>query len=203
MKAFTYERASSPAEAAFAVARNPASKFIAGGTNLLDLMKLQIEAPTHLVDVNGAAAEDLDLYIAGSRPDPVPNLLHRADNQVNDDVTLYEVYFFNKFAGQWASLCPYHDATGGATAMAIAETSKVPPTSGSTPKCLSKKSGVQVVPNRNSVTGTSRRNARVSQSSTRMMPTVMSTEPAAQANRLRSITNSVIRRDRWVMASAT
>jgi xanthine dehydrogenase YagS FAD-binding subunit len=52
MKAFTYERANSPAEAAAAVARNPASKFIAGGTNLLDLMKLQIEAPTHLVDVN-------------------------------------------------------------------------------------------------------------------------------------------------------
>lgn len=52
MKAFTYERASSPAEAAAAAIRNPGSKFIAGGTNLLDLMKLQIETPTHLVDVN-------------------------------------------------------------------------------------------------------------------------------------------------------
>ncbi|AUW58262.1 molybdopterin dehydrogenase [Sphingobium sp. SCG-1] len=52
MKAFTYERASNPAEAAAAAVRNPGSKFIAGGTNLLDLMKLQIETPTHLVDVN-------------------------------------------------------------------------------------------------------------------------------------------------------
>lgn len=52
MKAFTYERAESPAEAAAAAVRNPASKFIAGGTNLLDLMKLQIETPAHLVDVN-------------------------------------------------------------------------------------------------------------------------------------------------------
>ena len=52
MKAFTYERARSPAEAAAAVARTPGAKFIAGGTNLLDLMKLQIETPTHLVDVN-------------------------------------------------------------------------------------------------------------------------------------------------------
>ncbi|MEJ8837267.1 FAD binding domain-containing protein [Ramlibacter sp. AN1133] len=52
MKPFTYERARSPAEAAAAVARHPAAKFIAGGTNLLDLMKLQIEAPAHLVDVN-------------------------------------------------------------------------------------------------------------------------------------------------------
>ena len=52
MRAFTYERATTPAEAATAVARTPGAKFIAGGTNLLDLMKLEIEVPTHLVDVN-------------------------------------------------------------------------------------------------------------------------------------------------------
>ena len=42
MKAFSYERARTPAEAAAAVARQPGAKFIAGGTNLLDLMKLEI-----------------------------------------------------------------------------------------------------------------------------------------------------------------
>jgi xanthine dehydrogenase YagS FAD-binding subunit len=52
MKAFSYQRAKSPAEAAAIVARTPGAKFIAGGTNLLDLMKLQIETPTHLVDIN-------------------------------------------------------------------------------------------------------------------------------------------------------
>jgi len=52
MRAFSYERASSVEAAANAVAQHPNAKFIAGGTNLLDLMKLQIEAPTHLVDVN-------------------------------------------------------------------------------------------------------------------------------------------------------
>jgi len=52
MKAFTYERVASPAEAAAAAARRPDAKFIAGGTNLLDLMKLEIEAPAHLVDIN-------------------------------------------------------------------------------------------------------------------------------------------------------
>ncbi len=52
MRSFTYERATTPAEAAAAVARMPGAKFIAGGTNLLDLMKLQIETPAHLVDVN-------------------------------------------------------------------------------------------------------------------------------------------------------
>lgn len=52
MRAFTYERATSPAEAAAAAARTPGAKFIAGGTNLLDLMKLEIETPRHLIDVN-------------------------------------------------------------------------------------------------------------------------------------------------------
>jgi xanthine dehydrogenase YagS FAD-binding subunit len=52
MKAFSYERADSPQAAAQAVAQRAGAKFIAGGTNLLDLMKLQIETPVHLVDVN-------------------------------------------------------------------------------------------------------------------------------------------------------
>lgn len=51
MKPFTYERTKSPVEAAAAVIRTPGAKFIAGGTNLLDLMKLEIEAPPHLIDV--------------------------------------------------------------------------------------------------------------------------------------------------------
>jgi xanthine dehydrogenase YagS FAD-binding subunit len=51
MKPFTYERARTPAEAAAAVARVQGAKFLAGGTNLLDLMKLEIETPTHLIDV--------------------------------------------------------------------------------------------------------------------------------------------------------
>ena len=50
MKSFTYERATSP-EAAAAAAAKPGAKFIAGGTNLLDLMKLQIETPLHLIDI--------------------------------------------------------------------------------------------------------------------------------------------------------
>jgi xanthine dehydrogenase YagS FAD-binding subunit len=59
MKAFTYQRAASPAEAA-AAARAPGARFIAGGTNLLDLMKLQIETPRHLVDVNGLALDRIE-----------------------------------------------------------------------------------------------------------------------------------------------
>ena len=51
MRPFTYERAKTPAGAAGAVVRMANAKFIAGGTNLLDLMKLEIETPAHLVDV--------------------------------------------------------------------------------------------------------------------------------------------------------
>lgn len=57
---FAYQRARTPAEAAAAVARNPNARFIAGGTNLLDLMKLQIETPTQLVDVNGLALDKVE-----------------------------------------------------------------------------------------------------------------------------------------------
>ena len=60
MKSFSYERANSPAEAAAAAARTPRAKFIAGGTNLLDLMKLEIETPSHLIDVNRLALDKVE-----------------------------------------------------------------------------------------------------------------------------------------------
>ncbi len=50
MKQFTYERAAST-ESAVAEGHGAGTKFIAGGTNLLDLMKLQIETPDRLVDI--------------------------------------------------------------------------------------------------------------------------------------------------------
>ncbi|EMD99989.1 xanthine dehydrogenase family protein subunit M [Pseudomonas sp. FeN3W] len=60
MKSFTYERAGSPTEAAASAARTPGAKFIAGGTNLLDLMKLEIETPMHLIDVNGLKLDTIE-----------------------------------------------------------------------------------------------------------------------------------------------
>ncbi|MBC3205321.1 xanthine dehydrogenase family protein subunit M [Pseudomonas sp. SWRI111] len=59
MKSFTYERATSLQQAVNAAANNPGARFIAGGTNLLDLMKLEIEAPQHLIDVNGLALDEI------------------------------------------------------------------------------------------------------------------------------------------------
>ena len=60
MNPFSYERAKTPAEAAAAAARTPGSRFIAGGTNLLDLMKLGIESPSHLIDVNGLRLDKIE-----------------------------------------------------------------------------------------------------------------------------------------------
>ena len=51
MKAFTYQRADTAASAATAAVK-PGAKIIAGGTNLLDLMKLQVETPSTLIDIN-------------------------------------------------------------------------------------------------------------------------------------------------------
>ncbi len=59
MKSFTYERATSVQQAVDAAASHPGSRFIAGGTNLLDLMKLEIETPPHLIDVNGLALDKI------------------------------------------------------------------------------------------------------------------------------------------------
>jgi xanthine dehydrogenase YagS FAD-binding subunit len=59
VKVFSYERAAGVTEALEMVAR-PGAKFIAGGTNLLDLMKLGIEAPAHLVDINRVGLDTIE-----------------------------------------------------------------------------------------------------------------------------------------------
>jgi xanthine dehydrogenase YagS FAD-binding subunit len=59
MKPFRYERASGVASAC-ASAAEPAAKFVAGGTNLIDLMKLQIEEPARLVDIGLLPLADIE-----------------------------------------------------------------------------------------------------------------------------------------------
>tara|TARA_R110002012_G_scaffold178236_1_gene343226 strand:+ start:6390 stop:7340 length:951 start_codon:yes stop_codon:yes gene_type:complete len=65
MRAFRYERAGSPQEAAAAAAAQEGAQFIAGGTNLLDLMKLEIETPSHLIDVNGLGLDTIEATAEG------------------------------------------------------------------------------------------------------------------------------------------
>lgn len=55
MKAFDYARAQTPADAIGTDAR-----IIAGGTNLLDLMKLQVETPERLIDINHVGLDQVE-----------------------------------------------------------------------------------------------------------------------------------------------
>ncbi|MEO6872142.1 MAG: xanthine dehydrogenase family protein subunit M [Chthoniobacterales bacterium] len=52
MNPFTYSRASDPQSAIKEVAANKQAKFLGGGTNLIDLMKMGVERPEQLVDIN-------------------------------------------------------------------------------------------------------------------------------------------------------
>jgi len=65
MKSFTYTRAETP-EAAVAEAAAGA-RFIAGGTNLLDLMKLQIETPEALIDISRLPLAEVEAHEGGLR----------------------------------------------------------------------------------------------------------------------------------------
>ena len=67
MKSFTYERVDTPAAATAAFARTPGARFIAGGTNLLDLMKLEIETPAHLIDVSRLKLDQIEAADGGLR----------------------------------------------------------------------------------------------------------------------------------------
>ncbi len=51
MRPFKYERANDAATATKAVSANNSAKYLAGGTNILDLMKEDVERPTALVDI--------------------------------------------------------------------------------------------------------------------------------------------------------
>ncbi len=51
MRSFTYTRATGVSEAVQKVAESKEAKFIAGGTNLLDLMKIDVMHPRHIVDI--------------------------------------------------------------------------------------------------------------------------------------------------------
>ncbi len=64
MKSFTYERPTT-AQAAAAISTRAGAKFIAGGTNLLDLMKLEIETPVHLIDITRLGLDKIEATTEG------------------------------------------------------------------------------------------------------------------------------------------
>jgi xanthine dehydrogenase YagS FAD-binding subunit len=62
---FQYSRASNVADAVHQMAASPTAKFIAGGTNLIDLMKMDVELPTTLIDVSRLPLDKVEETASG------------------------------------------------------------------------------------------------------------------------------------------
>jgi xanthine dehydrogenase YagS FAD-binding subunit len=57
---FDYIKARDVSDAVSQIAQNPAAKFIAGGTNLIDLMKENVARPTRLIDITGLPLAEIE-----------------------------------------------------------------------------------------------------------------------------------------------
>ncbi len=67
MELFSYTRAEEPATAVTQVGGDPHAEFLAGGTTLLDLMKLNVQSPARLVDINHLPLSKIEVTDAGVR----------------------------------------------------------------------------------------------------------------------------------------
>ena len=84
MNAFDYTQASNPTDAVRLVGAKPATRFIAGGTNLLDLMKYGVESPETLVDISRLSLADVTKTANGLR---IGSLARNSDVAANPLVT--------------------------------------------------------------------------------------------------------------------
>jgi xanthine dehydrogenase YagS FAD-binding subunit len=66
MEPFSYTRSDEPG-AAIQQARDPRARYLAGGTNLVDYMKLNVETPNRLIDINGLPLAKIEVSNAGVR----------------------------------------------------------------------------------------------------------------------------------------
>ena len=69
MRPFDYSAATDIAEATHLVAASTSTRFIAGGTTLVDLMKLNVETPSRLVDINRLGARHAYMNEVAPLPD--------------------------------------------------------------------------------------------------------------------------------------
>ena len=93
MRAFTYERPVDMAAALVAIGR-PGAKFLAGGTNLLDLMKIEAETPQHLVDVSRLPLDQIGEENGGLRIGAmVTNTALAGDSRVREHYPLQALLY--------------------------------------------------------------------------------------------------------------
>lgn len=126
MRAFSYERLNEPAQAAARAAEVPGAKFIAGGTNLLDLMKHEIETPLHLIDVTGTGLNEITATSSGGLRigSLVSNSALAADSRIRRDYAVLSRALVSGASGQLRNKattggnllqrtrCPYFYDTG-------------------------------------------------------------------------------------------
>lgn len=67
MKQFQYIRAANQKAAISALTKNASAQFIAGGTNLIDLMKRGVAAPDTVIDINNLPLKNIESYTGGVR----------------------------------------------------------------------------------------------------------------------------------------
>src|SRR5262249_19158293 len=67
MNPFTYKRATNQPDAVREVNANKNAKFLAGGTNLVDLMKMGVQSPNELVDINRLDLKKIEKTATGLR----------------------------------------------------------------------------------------------------------------------------------------
>src|SRR3954451_24062379 len=85
MNRFSYARPTDIAEAVREVGSDPSARFIAGGTNLLDLMKYNVERPTRLVDITRLPLTTIDKAEGGGLR--IGALVPNSDLAYDDAVT--------------------------------------------------------------------------------------------------------------------
>jgi xanthine dehydrogenase YagS FAD-binding subunit len=106
VRPFEYQRVTEPGEAVAALARRPEARFLAGGTNLVDLMRLGVEEPELLVDVSRLGAdlveetEDGGLLIGAG----VRNSDLAADHRVREAYPVLSQALLNGASGQLRNL---------------------------------------------------------------------------------------------------
>src|SRR5437588_3137917 len=60
MNPFMYSRTNDAQQAVAEISAKPHGKFLGGGTNLIDLMKMGVERPSHVVDINGLPVAQIE-----------------------------------------------------------------------------------------------------------------------------------------------
>jgi hypothetical protein len=113
VKSFSYAKADSVAASVNEAAMNNASKFIAGGTNLIDLMKENVTRPTRLIDITQLPLDKIEETPDGGLR--LGALVTNADTAYNEQVEKrYPLLSKTILAGarhncvtwqQWAEIC--------------------------------------------------------------------------------------------------